>query len=251
MQTTDMTVLITGGGAGIGLALARAFKEAGNSVVICGRDPDTLAQASADVPGLEVAQCDIASDESVNALAGAYSERVSVLVNNASILRPTQLPSPNLSFAEQIEEVNINLVGTLRMLHAFLPALQKRPQAAIVNVTSASVFVPSADEPIYCATKAAVHSLTRSLRHQLRESSVKVFELIPPLTDTQMASDVQRIPKLAPETVARALLQGMAKDRHEITPGLSRAAKWMSRVAPSLGFNLLNRERKPAQRDRT
>lgn len=241
MKTTGMTVLITGGSAGIGLALAKALKEAGNSVVICGRNPETLAQASADVPGIEAVECDLASEADVSALAEAYAERVSILVNNASILRPMELLSPPASFVEQTEEVNINFIGTLRMLHAFLPALQAKPEAAIVNVTSATVFIPSAKEPIYCATKAAVHSLTRSLRHQLRETSIKVFELIPPVTDTQMVADVQDIPKLAPEKVAEALLQGMARDRYEITPGLSRAAKWMSRIAPNLGFNMLNR----------
>lgn len=240
MKTTEMTVLITGGGAGIGLSLAKAFQQAGNEVIICGRNLDTLAKAAADVTGIEFAQCDIGSYDSVRALADEFAAQVNVLVNNASISKVIDFLASGSTFDERNEEVNINLAGTLCMLQLFLPSLQIQPQAAIVNVTSALAFIPSADRPIYCATKAALHSLSLSLRHQLRGTSIQVFELIPPLTDTPMAADVHGIPKLAPDKVAQALLEGMARDCLEITPGLTRATKWMSRIAPKFGFNQFN-----------
>lgn len=241
MKISGLTVLISGGGAGIGLSLAMAFARAGCKIIICGRNSDTLRQAQEQVPGIVAAQCDIASRESVQAFASTFSKQIDVLVNNASISQAIDLTDLDTNLESQILEVDINLLGTLRMLHAFLPGLLTKPEAAIVNVSSALAFIPSADRPVYCATKAAMHSLSLSLRHQLRGTRVKVFELMPPLTDTSMAAKVRGVPKLAPEKVATALIAAISADHYEITPGLSRVTKWISRIAPGFGFSQLNK----------
>lgn len=241
MKISGLTVLISGGGAGIGLSLTRAFAKAGCKVIICGRNADTLQKVQNEVPDVVAAQCDIASQDSVRALADMFAKQIDILVNNASISQVIDLAAPSATVEDQIAEVDINLLGMLRMMHAFLPSLLKKPESAIVNVSSALAFIPSADRPVYCATKAATHSLTLSLRHQLRGTKVKVFELMPPLTDTPMAAHVRGVPKLAPEKVAAALIEAISTDRYEITPGLSRATKLMSRFAPAFGFSQLNK----------
>ena len=241
MKLSGHTILITGGGSGIGLALAKTFLKAGNEVIIVGRDRAKLEAAVAQNPGLQLATCDIQNAASIAALCEQFRSRVNILINNAAISQAIVLTDQG-SLERQVAEIEINLVGTIRMVNAFLPALTTKPVAAIVNVTSALAYVPSANSPVYSATKAALHSFTQSLRHQLRRTSVKVFELIPPLTDTPMAARMSGVPKLAPQVVVDALMAAMAKDELEITPGLTRAAKFMSRLAPRYAFSLLNKK---------
>lgn len=242
MKTSGLTILISGGGSGIGFALAKKFLKAGNKVIICGRNSDTLHNASLELPGVVVARADISSPTDVLALGQSYGGSIDVLINNASVSSQINLVGePRQSLEHQIREVNINLVGLLRMIDAFLPNMLDRPEAAIINVSSALAFIPDASRPVYSASKAAIHSLSQSLRHQLRKSNVRVFELVPPLTDTAMATEIQGVPKLSPENVASAMLAAMLADRYEVLPGLSFMTRLMSRVAPRFGFAQLNR----------
>ena len=239
MRLSGHMVLISGGSSGIGQALAEAFLAAGNEVVITGRNPAALARCKARAPALETAICDIQDPAQIAALAASYGGRVSVLINAAGVTeRLSFTAAPDLPRA--LAEIDINLGGMLRMIDAFLPHLRARPEAALVNVSSALAFIADASHPVYSATKAAQHSLTQSLRHELRGGTVKVFELIPPLTDTPMAADVTNIPKMAPAAVAAALLAGMARDRYEIAPGLSRLTRAFARIAPAFAFAKLN-----------
>lgn len=240
MQTDKNTILISGGSSGIGAVLAICLQRAGNTVIVTGRDPEKLKILQAAHPEIEAHICDIRDNGQVEALRDKVADRVNILINNAAILH-------ELSFCDtvdlqlQLDQVDTNLNGMLRMINAFLPALREREHAAIVNVTSALAFVTDAKSPIYSATKAAQHSLSLSLRHQLRGTSVKVFELIPPLTDTPMASHITDIPKLAPEKLAKAFIGGLARDKFEIAPGLSGPARLFSRIAPKFTFSKMNK----------
>ena len=187
MRMTGHHVLITGGGSGIGLAIAAAFSRLGNAIVICGRDQARLDRARLELPDAEAIVCDVRDPVQVAAIAQRQAGRITILVNNAAVSEPVDFLQPDLDDTEAVKEIEVNLIGTLRMMRAFLPSLLARSEAAIVNVTSGLAFVPSAQRPVYSATKAALHSLSQSARHQLRETSVKVFELIPPVTDTAMA----------------------------------------------------------------
>lgn len=240
MRTDGHTILITGGSSGIGEVLAIHLHQAGNEIIVTGRNPEKLATLRAAHPQIETQICDIRDYGQVEALRDKVSDRVNILINNAAILQQVSF-CDTIDLQVQLDEIDTNLNGTLKMIHAFLPSLRERDHAAIVNVTSALAFVTDAKSPIYSATKAAQHSLTLSLRHQLRGADVKVFELIPPLTDTPMAAHITDIPKLAPDKLAKALINGLARNKFEIAPGLSGPARLFARIAPKFTFEQMNK----------
>lgn len=190
MQTTGNTILVTGGGTGIGRGLAESFHQLGNDVVIAGRRREPL-QAVADAnPGIEYLTLDQSDPLDIERFAAEIAERhlaLNVVINNAGVQRVEDLTIGDLGAAE--ETVAINLLGPIRLTAALLPGLLRQPHAAIVNVTSGLAFMPSALTPTYCATKAAMHSYTQSLRFQLRETSIQVIEVIPPQVQTALQGE--------------------------------------------------------------
>jgi uncharacterized oxidoreductase len=200
MQTSGNTILITGGGSGIGRALAEAFHAEGNQVVIAGRRKPPLDETIAANPGMKSAALDIENGDAIR----RFSEQIkrdfpalNVVVHNAGIMRPEILRKGALADAEAT--VATNLLGPIRLNAALLPQLQAQPRAAIVTVSSGLAFLPLAMTPTDCATKAAIHSYTQSLRYQLRDTSVQVLELVPPYVQTELmgpgqASDPNAMP---------------------------------------------------------
>ncbi|PWC13365.1 SDR family oxidoreductase [Brenneria corticis] len=182
MKTTGNTILITGGTSGIGLGLALRFHQAGNKVIVAGRRKALLDQIVAAHPGIDALELDVTDPASItraSETAAARYPELNVLVNNAGIMLGEDLRNPgDLQIAE--ETVAINLLGTIRMVYAFLPQLVSKDDAAILNVTSALAFVPLPAVPTYNATKAAVHSFSESLRVQLADTAVSVIEIAPP-----------------------------------------------------------------------
>ena len=202
MQTTGNTILITGGGTGIGRGLAEAFHALGNQVIISGRTKKSLDATTADHPGMRSLTVDMADPASIRSFAadltGDYPS-LNVLINNAGMMRPENLLSPVGDSAEAEAHVVTNLLGPIRLTGALLPLLQKQSRATVVMVSSVLGFVPWAAAPTYCATKAAVHAYAQSLRYQLRNTPVEVIDLIPPYVATtllgeQMASDPRALP---------------------------------------------------------
>ena len=184
---TGNTVLVTGGGTGIGRGLAESLHRLGNQVVIAGRRREPLQAVAAANPGIRLLSLDQGDSADIRRFATELTDRfpdLNVLVNNAGIQRVEDLTASGPGAAEQT--VAINLLGPIRLTAALLPSLLKKPSAAIVNVTSGLAFMPSALTPTYCATKAALHSYTQSLRFQLRETSVQVIEVIPPQVQTAL-----------------------------------------------------------------
>jgi uncharacterized oxidoreductase len=200
MNLTANTILITGGGSGIGRGLAEALHTLGNQVVIAGRRQSALDESTAANPGMKSLQLDIESPAAIRAFAARLSEdfpSLNILINNAGIMRVEKFldQQPDLADAEAI--VTTNLLGPIRLTAALLPHLQKQPRATIVNVSSGLAFLPLALTPTYCATKAAIHSYTQSLRYQLRATQIEVLELIPPYVATDLmsgASDPRAMP---------------------------------------------------------
>jgi uncharacterized oxidoreductase len=187
MKLTGNTILITGGGSGIGEALAQRLHDRGNIVIVAGRRQEVLESAIAGRANMHALVLDVESAagvaDFVRRLLAAHPA-VNVLVNNAGIMRSEVLDhARDLTDAE--ETITTNLLGPIRLTDALVEHLSARPDAAIVNVTSGLAFVPLTTAPTYCATKAAIHSYTVSLREVLK-GRVEVIELAPPGVQTTL-----------------------------------------------------------------
>jgi uncharacterized oxidoreductase len=191
MRLSGSTILVTGGGSGIGRGLAAALHALGNQVVIAGRRKQALDETTKANPGMKSMVLDIENRDGIRSFAKkavASFPSLSVLINNAGIMRAEKLleQTDDLTDAEAI--VSTNLLGPIRLTAALLPLLKKQPSATIMNVSSGLAFVPLVLTPTYCATKAAIHSYTQSLRYQLKETKIEVLELIPPYVATDLMS---------------------------------------------------------------
>ena len=194
MKITGNTILITGGGSGIGRGLAESFHKKGNQVIVSGRRQQALDEVTSANPGIKSLLLDINDRDSIRLFSQQVTQDypgLNVLINNAGISKAEDLKSPPdyLEDAEAI--VNTNLLGPIRLTAALLPLLQKQSHSAILTVSSGLAFVSSAAFPTYCATKAAIHSYSVSLRHQLKGTTTEVIEIIPPYVQTQLGSKQQ------------------------------------------------------------
>lgn len=194
MEISGNTVLITGGATGIGLAMAGEFVKSGSEVIICGRTEETLEQAKHKLPSLHIKKCDVAKETERDALyewAVTNFNDLNILVNNAGIQRMIDFTKGTADLirhraTDGEDEIEVNLRAPIYMTALFSPHLLKKKKAAIINVSSGLAFYPMAQMPVYCATKAVVHSFCLTLRQQLEDTSVKVFEMIPPMVDTDL-----------------------------------------------------------------
>ncbi|TMR22273.1 SDR family NAD(P)-dependent oxidoreductase [Nonomuraea turkmeniaca] len=188
MKISANTVLVAGGTSGIGRGLAIRLHEAGNHVIVAGRRRELLDELVAAHPGMDAETFDITDGASVRRLFETVTAKhpdLNVLVAMAGVMGAEKVLHPDsLEVAEHT--VATNLLGPIRLIHAFAPFLKTRPEAAILTVTSGLAYVPLPTSPTYSATKAAVHSYTESLREQLRDTSVQVIEIVPPLTRTTL-----------------------------------------------------------------
>lgn len=192
MNMSGNTILITGGGSGIGRALAEAFHAEGNQVIIAGRRKEALDETTSANPGMKAAVLDIENVDAIRSFAEQLkidSPALNVVIHNAGIMRAEDLQDGTLDDAEAT--VATNLLGPIRLNAALLPLLEAQPQATIMTVSSGLAFVPMAMTPTYGATKAAIHSYTQSLRYQLKDTSVQVLELIPPYVQTELMGERQ------------------------------------------------------------
>jgi uncharacterized oxidoreductase len=190
MKMQSNTIFITGGGSGIGRALAEEFHKLGNQIIIAGRREEMLKKTCEANPGMSYVVMDVADAASIRSGAAHVTSRfprLNCVINNAGIQREhdfTHGEAVNDDVVEQ--EIDTNLLGLIRVSAALLPHLQKVGNATLVNVSSGLGFVPIARFPVYCATKAAVHSFCLSIRRQLRATGVKVIEIVPPYVATDL-----------------------------------------------------------------
>jgi uncharacterized oxidoreductase len=202
MKMTANTILITGGGSGIGRALAEAFHKLGNTVIIAGRRQGVLEETTKANPGMKSVTLDIESAEAIRAFGTKIAKEypaLNVVIHNAGIMRPENLLEQPEDLEDAEATITTNLLGPIRLTAALLPQLKKQPAATIMTVSSGLAYMPMALTPTYCATKAAIHSYSLTLRYQLRRTNIEVLELVPPYVQTELmgsrqASDPRAMP---------------------------------------------------------
>lgn len=232
MRLESSTVLVTGGASGIGFALAQRFAAAGAQVVVCGRRETALRRAQQEIPALAWIVADVGREADRLALTERVVRdfpRLNVLVNNAGIQRRGRFAEDAASWHERQAEIAINFEAPVHLTALLLPHIARQPNPAIVNVTSGLAFIPAAFAPVYCATKAALHSLTMSLRHDLSRRGVEVIEIVPPAVNTDLGGPGVHSTAIPVSEFADAVMSGLAAGKVEIAYGLGEKARMATR----------------------
>lgn len=242
MNITSNTILITGGASGIGKALATRFSQKGNKVIVCGRRQDVLEQLKVEDPEIETIKCDVALQserESLYEQTVARFPEVNVLVNNAGIQRRVDLTTVEDWESSRLE-IAINLEAPIHLSELFQQHFKSKEKAAIVNVTSGLSFMPLANVPIYCSTKAALHSFTLSLRWQLRGTSTEVLEIVPPAVDTDLQAPGLHTFGVNVDEFADHVFAELEKGEIEVAYGTALAASQASRDELDKIYKMMN-----------
>ncbi|WP_038317091.1 SDR family oxidoreductase [Kingella kingae] len=239
MKTNGHTVLITGGATGIGFALAKQFHAAGNQIILVGRREDVLQQAAAQLAGSRIAVADVANAEDRARLVRDFPD-VNILINNAGIQFTKRFDTQNDD--EIAQEINVNLTAPAQLTLAFLPILTAKSEAAVVNVSSGLAIVPKETCALYCATKAALHSFSQVLRWQMENSSVRVFEILPPMVATPMSQGKGHANlKISPDELAAEFWRDFQRDHFEMMVGKTKLLYWINRVSATLGQRIMRK----------
>jgi uncharacterized oxidoreductase len=243
MKLEGHTILITGGAGGIGFALAERFVRAKSTVIVCGRRSEQLAWAKEQCPALHTVRCDVSQEAERTRLFGDVTRDfpdVDVLVNNAGIQnRPGPLAAPQ-DWARHAEELAINLAAPMHLTMLFLPHLLKQGAPAVVNVSSGLAFAPIAFMPTYCATKAALHSFTMSLRFQLRGTPLEVVEMVPPAVNTDLGGKGLHDMGVPLDAFADHAMSKLAEGAPEFGYQFSEKARLSSRQELDAQFAAMN-----------
>jgi uncharacterized oxidoreductase len=237
MKLTGRTILVTGGSAGIGLAFALKFLELGNEVIVTGRRQSALDDLKRNHPNLQTIQSDVADPAQIAALARrvkAEYPTLDVLMNNAGIMLHKNLTAPAPDLEGLMTEMNVNVGGVIRTTSAFVDILAAN-KGTVINVSSALAFVPLPSAPVYCATKAAVHSYTQSLRFQLEETGIEVIELMPPGVNTDLSTELANgdgFTLLTTDELVKQSFASLKRGALEVRPGQAKLLALMRRIAP-------------------
>lgn len=240
MQLEKHTILITGGTSGFGLEFASRLIALGNTVIITGRNAQKLQETKQKLPTVHTIQSDVSKPEDIIRLYDQVTRefpKLNILINNAGEMRKLSLHQQH-DLHDITREIDINLMGPIRMVQQFLPHLKKQSSAAILNVTSGIAFMALPISPIYSASKSGLRAYTQALRVQLKNTDIKVFELVAPGSSTPLNDkfiqedgfDARML--MAPEKIVDVAIQGMQKNTYEIYPGLASIIRLMSRLAP-------------------
>jgi len=241
MKLSGNTILITGGSSGIGMALAKRFVALQNTVIVTGRDKQKLERMKETIPGIHAVPGDLADDDTVTTLTKYVTSNfatINVLINNAAVQYNYTLGSDREVLQNIDYEIATNLSAPIKLTALLLPALQKNHESAIVNVSSGLFIAPKKSASVYCATKAAVHSFTKTLRYQLEDSGIKVFEMIPPLVDTPMTEGRGKS-KITSDRLVDEFITDFKHNRYESFIGKTKLLRFVHRMSPALADNIM------------
>jgi len=247
MNITQKTILITGGGSGIGFAIAKLLSEKNNQVIITGRTESKLKEAAAKLTNVSYFAADVTKADDVEKLAAYLQQNhpeLSVVINNAGQASVYNLANAS-AYDHSTTEFATNFFAPINLIDKLLPSLKTQKEAAIVNVTSVLAISPSYDLPTYSASKAALRSYTQALRFSLSDKNpnVKIFELMPPLVDTEFSAEIGGSNGIPPSQVAEEFVAAVEKDEYEIRVGFT-AQFWDAFLkSPEEAFKMLNSRR--------
>lgn len=245
MNLQNNTILITGGTSGFGLDFATKLIPMNNTVIITGRNAEKLHEVKQKLPGVHTVQSDVRNADDITRLYEQVTREfpsLNILINNAGEMRKISLHHEH-ALTDITREIEINLMGPVRMVQQFLPHLKKQKSAAIVNVTSGIALMPFPISPVYSASKAGLRSYTQALRVQLKHTGIHVMELLAPgsttpLNDKFLNEDGFNAGMLMdPGKIVDAAIKGLEKNKKEVFPGFSKIARVLSRVAPGLALS--------------
>jgi uncharacterized oxidoreductase len=244
MKLKGNTVLITGGSSGIGLEIAKNLVNNGNTVIICGRSLEKLESAKKVSPSLNIFQCDISvkieCDRLFKFINASFPE-CNILINNAAVVHKTSFLSDEQMVSKTELEIHTNYLAPVILTKLFLPLLELNTGSKVIYITTGLVYAPKAAYPVYCSTKAALHSFIQTLRVQLKSRNVDIIEVLMPAVDTPFHKG--NPPKIAitANKAVQEMFIGLIKGRKEIRIAGVRLIYRISRIAPSLAFRLINK----------
>lgn len=238
MDLKNSTILITGGTSGIGLELVKQLTALGAGIIVTGRNIEALRETKKQFPKIHTFQSDVSKPGDIESL---YTEVIrefpdlNILINNAGLMRLIDLQD---NTADITREIDTNLSGTIRMVDRFLPHLQTKQSAAIVNVSSGIALMTYSSAPVYSASKAGVRAYTQVLRMQLENTPVKVFEMIPPGVNTNLQNEWSVSPDpgmmMDVDKMVKVVIKGLQRDTPELKPTLISIIKLASRLMPGV-----------------
>lgn len=244
MKTTANTILITGGSAGIGLEMARQFVALGNKVIITGRDEARLNKAAAELGNVTAIASDVSDAKGVETLVNRIKTEfpdLNVLINNAGRAAVHNLADEGeKAYDIAAVEMETNFLSVVRLTEKLLPVLRTQKESAVINVSSIVAFVPGQSLPTYAASKAALHSYTKSLRLALRDTTVKVFELMPPLVNTELSAPIGGENGIPTSVLIDDLVDAFGTDRFEIRTGQTEDLYRLSLADPAQALLVMN-----------
>lgn len=243
MKTSKNTILVTGGGSGIGFEIAKLFS-ADNHIIITGRNAEKLSKAASQLQNTTAIAADITNEADVNRLVATLQKdfpNLNILINNAGSASYYDLATPQINaYAKAADEITTNYLSAIRLNELLFPTLNAQPESAIVNVSSIVAFVPGKNLPTYSASKAALHSYTQTLRLSLENTTVKVFELMPPLVNTEFSKEIGGENGINPDVLATELKAAFETNTYEIRVGQTADIYALSLQSPQDALLAMN-----------
>jgi len=242
MKLTHKTIVITGGNSGIGFCLAKHLHANKNTITIVSRSQNNWETLQQELPGIDLIQCDLSNKNEVKQLAKILNKLpIELFINCAAVQYEPKITDSAFSFDGIEKEITTNFTAIVWLCHLLIPQLSQQPESGIVNLSSGLAIYPKSSSAVYCASKAALHSFSQSLRYQLETSQLQISEVILPLVDTPMTAGRSQDKKISAEVAANAIIHGIENGRDEIYVGKAKLLPIMSRVWPSLIKKILKR----------